>query len=91
MVFAARLAEAGGSRPEGLVGSARPAAGVAGADPAGPLPPAVQTSSTAFRMDKKFHGGVRFVLLEDVGRPTVVTASPRTRSADVLDEMGAPV
>jgi 3-dehydroquinate synthetase len=40
-------------------------------------------------MDKKFHGGARFVLLEDVGRPTVVDGVTDEELRDVLIEMGA--
>ena len=45
---------------------------------------------TAFRMDKKFHGGVRFVLLADVGEPTVVEGVTADELRTVLSEMGAP-
>jgi 3-dehydroquinate synthetase len=41
-------------------------------------------------MDKKFHGGVRFVLLEDVGRPVVVEGITDDELREVLTEMGAP-
>jgi 3-dehydroquinate synthetase len=42
-------------------------------------------------MDKKFHDGVRFVLLEDVGRPLIVDGVPPNEVRRVLHEMGAPV
>ena len=40
-------------------------------------------------MDKKFHGGVRFVLLPDVGDPTVVEGVTDDELRTVLSEMGA--
>ena len=54
----------------------------------GPLP-AIADIEAAFRLDKKFRGGVRFVLLEDVGRPVVVEDVPQAEVAQVLKEMGA--
>lgn len=47
-----------------------------------PLPAADEVLS-AMRMDKKYAGGLRFVLLEDVGRPRVVDAveEPAVRAA----------
>jgi 3-dehydroquinate synthetase len=41
------------------------------------------------RMDKKYAGGVRFVLLRDVGQPTVVDDVPEDLVRAVLVEMGA--
>ena len=90
MVFAARLAEARGAR------RARPRArGPRGCSrrsawrPTGALPP-VADILAAFRLDKKFHGGVRFVLLEDVGRPVIVDDVPPDRARDgSSEEMGA--
>ena len=43
----------------------------------------------AFRLDKKFHGRVRFVLLRDVGRPEVVDDVPEDEVRRILHEMGA--
>ena len=40
-------------------------------------------------MDKKFHAGVRFVLLTDVGNPTVVEGVTEDEMRTVLTEMGA--
>jgi 3-dehydroquinate synthetase len=51
--------------------------------------PAVDDVLAAFRLDKKFAGGVRFVLLEDVGRPVVVEGVPEAEVRSVLEEMGA--
>ncbi len=42
------------------------------------------------RLDKKYRDGVRFVLLEDVGRPTVVDDVTDEEIRSVLEEMGAP-
>jgi 3-dehydroquinate synthetase len=41
-------------------------------------------------MDKKYQGGVRFVLLEDVGRPRLVEDVPEDLIRHTLEEMGAP-
>ena len=43
----------------------------------------------AFRMDKKYRGGVRFVLLRDVGEPVVVDDVPDEEIRAALQEMGA--
>ena len=40
-------------------------------------------------MDKKFHGGVRFVLLRDVGDPVVIDDVPDEVLRAVMHEMGA--
>jgi 3-dehydroquinate synthetase len=40
-------------------------------------------------MDKKFHGGVRFVLLRGVGEPTIVEGVTEEELRAVLQEMGA--
>ena len=50
----------------------------------------------AFRLDKKYRpkkgsSGVRFVLLEDVGRPVVVDDVTDDELRSVLDSMGASV
>jgi len=42
------------------------------------------------RLDKKYRDGVRWVLLEDVGRPVVVEDVSVPEVAAVLHEMGAP-
>jgi 3-dehydroquinate synthetase len=60
-----------------------------GLEVSGPLPPARDILS-AFRMDKKFRSGVRFVFLEDVGRPTVVEGVTDDELRAILIEMGAP-
>ena len=72
MVFAARLAESRGLATEELVAAYRARARRrSGSRRTGRCPPS-HDILTAFRMDKKFHGGVRFVLLRAVGEPTVV-------------------
>ncbi len=88
MVFAARLAEARGLASEGLSGRTRRLLSSLGLDVDGALPP-VRDILSAFRMDKKFHGGVRFVLLQEVGHPTVVDGVTDDELRDVLSEMGA--
>jgi 3-dehydroquinate synthase len=54
----------------------------------GPVPSADEVVG-AFRLDKKFHGRVRFVLLRDVGRPEVVDDVPEDEVRRILHEMGA--
>jgi len=86
MVFAARLAEAQGLAPTGLAGRHARLLASLGLDADGALPPADEIVS-AMRMDKKYRGGVRFVLLEDVGRPVVVDSVPEDRLRSLLEEM----
>jgi 3-dehydroquinate synthase len=88
MVFAARLAEARGIASPGLTGRTVRLLTSIGLETDGALPP-VRDILSAFRMDKKFHAGVRFVLLEDVGRPTVVEGITDDELREVLVEMGA--
>jgi 3-dehydroquinate synthase len=88
MVVAAALAESRGSaagvraRTERLLASL-------GLAPGGDLPPASEVLG-CLRLDKKYRGGVRFVLLEDVGRPVVVDDVSDQELGSVLHEMGAP-
>ena len=70
MVFAAALAERRGLAP-GLSTRTERLLRSLGLEPAGPLPSA-EDVLRCLRLDKKYRGGVRFVLLEDVGRPLVV-------------------
>ena len=88
MVFAARLAEARGLAALGAGGADRPAAQLARPRADGALPPAGDLLA-AFRMDKKFHGGVRFVLLRDVGEPVVVDDVSEAELRATMREMGA--
>jgi 3-dehydroquinate synthase len=88
MVFAAALAEARGlaagmsTRTDRLLRSL----GLSSAEPL----PASQEVLRCLRLDKKYRDGVRFVLLEDVGRPVVVNDVSDEEVASVLREMGAP-
>lgn len=88
MVFAARLAESAGLAADGL--SARHARLLAslGLDTDGPLPP-VEQILASMRLDKKYRGGMRFVLLEDVGRPYVDDSVSPDRVRWMLEQTGA--
>jgi 3-dehydroquinate synthase len=88
MVFAARLAEHRGLARAGLATRTVRLLSSLGLETDGPSPP-VRDILAAFRMDKKFRGGVRFVLLEDVGRPCVVEGVTDEELTTVLREMGA--
>jgi 3-dehydroquinate synthase len=88
MVFAARLAEVRGFAEPGLAARTQRLLKALGLETQGPLP-TVREVLDAFRMDKKFHGAVRFVLLEDVGRPVVVDDLAPEDLRTVLIEMGA--
>jgi 3-dehydroquinate synthase len=88
MVFAAALSEARGlanglsTRTERLLRSL-------GLGSAEPLPP-VHEVLRCLRLDKKYRRGMRFVLLEEVGRPVVVDDVSDDEESSVLREMGAP-
>jgi 3-dehydroquinate synthase len=88
MVFAAALAEARGLGP-GLSARTDRLLRSLGLGSAGPLPPS-QDVLRCLRLDKKYRGGVRFVVLEDVGRPVVVDDVSDDEVRTVLHEMGAP-
>lgn len=88
MVFAARLAEVRGVCSEGLAGRTVRLLASFGLETDGALPPAEDVLD-AFRMDKKYRGGIRFVLLEDVGRPVVVEDVGEGQLKEILVEMGA--
>jgi 3-dehydroquinate synthase len=89
MVFAARLSEARGLAAPGLAARSARLFRSLGLDTEGPLP-AAERVIAAFRLDKKYHGGVRFILLRDVGDPVVVEDVDETQVHSVLSEMGAP-
>ena len=55
---------------------------------AGPLPP-IDDVLRAIRLDKKYRGGVRFVLLEGLGRPVVVDDVPDREIRSALEQIGA--
>ncbi len=90
MVFAARLSEARGMAASGLAGRTTRLLASLGLETDGPLadPDAILAS---FRLDKKYRGGVRFVLLEDVARPVVVDDVTDDELRSVLGTMGARV
>jgi len=90
MVFAARLAEARGMVEDGADLTARTTRLLSslGLSTDGSLPPADRIMES-FRMDKKWARGVRFVLLEDVGRPVVVDDVPPDQIQGILRAMGA--
>jgi 3-dehydroquinate synthase len=88
MVFAAKLSEARGLAAPGLAARTARLLRSLGLDTEGSLPPADRIMAS-FRMDKKYHGGVRFVLLEDVGRPVVVDDVSEAQVRAILGEMGA--
>jgi 3-dehydroquinate synthase len=89
MVFAARLAASRGLATEELPRRTVRVLASLGLETDGPLP-ATHDILTAFRMDKKFHGGVRFVLLRAICEETVVEGVPEEDLRTVLNEMGAP-
>ncbi len=88
MRFAARLAERMGLAPEGLVARHVRLLASLGLETSAELPGAGEILG-AMRMDKKYAGGLRFVLLEDVGRPRVVQDVPTELVTAVLAEVGA--
>jgi 3-dehydroquinate synthase len=88
MVFAARLAERRGLAATGVTTRTRRLLSSLGLETDGALPP-VRDILAAIRLDKKFHGGLRFVLLANVGRPEVVEGVGDEELRTVLQEMGA--
>jgi 3-dehydroquinate synthase len=88
MVFAARLAERLGRAAPGLAGRTVRLLSSLGLETHGPLPSAGAIVD-AFALDKKYQGGVRFVVLEDVGRPLLVDDVPEPTIVEILEEMGA--
>ena len=88
MVFAASLAESRGLAP-GLRARTERLLDPLGLAPTTDLPAADEVLR-CLRLDKKYRDGVRWVLLEDVGRPVVVDDVSDEEVAAVLHEMGAP-
>ncbi|HZD80099.1 MAG TPA: 3-dehydroquinate synthase [Actinomycetota bacterium] len=88
MVFAARLAESLGWAPAGLAARTTRLLKPLGLEPDGRLPAADRILG-AMRMDKKYRGGIRFVVLEEPGRTRVVEGVPADAVREVLCEMGA--
>jgi 3-dehydroquinate synthase len=90
MVFAARLAEARGMASDGLATRTARLLASFGLEIDGSLPGPDEILA-AFRLDKKYRGGVRFVLLEDVGQPVIVDDVTDEELRGVLQAMGASV
>ena len=88
MVFAARLGERLGRSEKGLTGRTVRLLSSLGIETTSDLPD-VRAVLTSFTLDKKYQGGVRFVLLEEAGRPVIVEGVPEATVAEVLEEMGA--
>ncbi len=88
MAFAARLAERLELAPPGLAARHVRLLKSLGLEPEGALP-ASDEILAAMRLDKKFRGGIRFVLLEDVARPRVVEGVSQDAVRATLKEMGA--
>jgi 3-dehydroquinate synthase len=88
MVFAARLAEARGMASDGLATRTVRLLASFGLETDGSLPGPDEILES-FRLDKKYRGGVRFVLLRDVGRPEVVDDVTDDELREVLQAMGA--
>jgi 3-dehydroquinate synthetase len=87
MVFAARLSEAMSIAQPGLANRTQRLLKSLGLDGAGALAPPEQVLE-AMRLDKKYRTGLRFVVLEDVGRPRIVEDVSEERIRDVLESMG---
>jgi 3-dehydroquinate synthase len=85
-VFAARLAERLGVARPGLVERHVRLLEPLGLPTGGPLPSANEVLS-AMRMDKKRRGALRFVLLEDVGKPKMVSDVPDEAVVETLEAM----
>ena len=90
MMFAARLAEALGRAAASLAGRHARLLASLGLEVDGTLP-AAGDALAAMRLDKKYRGGVRFVLLQDVGRPFVQDGIPEDLLRDTLAAMGSRV
>jgi 3-dehydroquinate synthetase len=88
MVFAARLSEALGRGTPGLAARHVRLLASLGLETDATLPPAEEILA-AIRMDKKYRGGARFVLLEDVGRPFVEDAVPEELLRTTLERAGS--
>jgi 3-dehydroquinate synthase len=88
MVFAARLSAERYRATDLPARTARLLASL-GLETEGQLPSADEIVH-AFVLDKKFHERVRFVLLQEAGRPEVVDDVPEDEVRRILREMGAP-
>lgn len=88
MVFAARLAEARGDGAPGLAARTVRLLSALGVEPDGSLPDP-DAVLDAMALDKKYRGGMRFVLLRDVGEPFVADGVGPDEVRPVLEAMGA--
>jgi 3-dehydroquinate synthase len=88
MLFAARLAEARGDAAPGLAARTGRLLSALGIDTEGRLPDAGSVLD-AMTLDKKYRGGMRFVLLHDVGQPFVAEGVGPDEVRPVLEAMGA--
>ncbi|MFN2543909.1 MAG: 3-dehydroquinate synthase [Actinomycetota bacterium] len=88
MVFAATLSESLGVAERGLAARHVRLLRSLGLDDGAP-PPSVEQVLEAMRLDKKYRAGMRFVLLEDLGRPRVVEDVPEAAVRETLESMGA--
>ncbi len=88
MVAAARISEARGLAADGLASRTVRLLASLGLETDGSLP-GTDAILTAIRLDKKYRGVVRFVLLKDVGRPIVVDDVSDDEIRRVLKTMGA--
>lgn len=87
MVFAARLSESLDRAPAGLAARHVRLLASLGLETDGPLPPSDEIVG-AMRLDKKYRSGMRFVLLDDVGRPSVEDAVPERLLRATLEQAG---
>jgi 3-dehydroquinate synthase len=88
MLFAARLGERLGKTPGSVASRTARLLKSLGIEPDGALPVADDILA-AMRLDKKFHRGIRFVLLEDVGHPALVEDVGVDEVRQTLVDMGA--
>lgn len=88
MVFAARLSEERGLCRPGVASRTTRLLTSLGLEVDGSLPP-VDDILSAFRLDKKYQGGVRLVLLEDVGRAVIVEGITPEELGTLLRTIGA--
>jgi 3-dehydroquinate synthase len=89
MVFAARLAELLGRAPEGLVARHVRLLSALGLDGSDLALPTGEEIVAAMGMDKKYREGLRFILLEDVGRPVIVEDVDEATIREALGAVGA--
>jgi 3-dehydroquinate synthase len=86
MVFAARLSESLGIAEPGLAARHQRLLKGLGLDDAGPAPDP-ELVLEAMRLDKKYRSGIRFVLLESVGRARIVEDVSESTIREALETM----